>query len=63
MSDIRRGEMDRRRFLTYAAGAALGAAAGVRSARVGAAPPDPAKVPSYHEKMEYRRLGKTEMWV
>jgi aryl-alcohol dehydrogenase-like predicted oxidoreductase len=55
--------MNRRHFLQRTAGAALGAAAGMAAARAAAVPPDPSKVRSYNEKMEYRRLGKTDLWV
>ncbi len=56
-------EMDRRDFLQRTAGAALGAAAGMAAGKAAAAPPDPSKVRSYNENMEYRRLGKTDLWV
>jgi aryl-alcohol dehydrogenase-like predicted oxidoreductase len=55
--------IDRREFLTYTAGAALGAAAGMTASRAVAQPPDPAKILNYNPDMEYRRLGKTGLWV
>ncbi|MFQ6134064.1 MAG: aldo/keto reductase, partial [Armatimonadota bacterium] len=66
MSNADKAKMDRRGFLkTAAAGAALGAAGaslGGAAARA-ATPPDTSKVLNYNENMEYRRLGKTDLWV
>ncbi len=53
-------KLTRREFVQVsAASAAVAAAAGT----AGAAKIDPKKIPSYNPKMEYRRLGKTEMMV
>ncbi|HOD80935.1 MAG: Aldo/keto reductase family protein [Planctomycetes bacterium ADurb.Bin126] len=58
-------DLSRRDFLQTTAAAA--AAAGVGSALPAMAADAPAmdksKVPSFNEKMEYRRLGKTNLWV
>lgn len=54
--------MSRREFLRTTAGSALAAvAAGTASAQPPV--PDPTTIRSYNENMEYRRLGKTELWV
>ncbi|MBM3472547.1 MAG: aldo/keto reductase [Armatimonadetes bacterium] len=63
MSQRKRKPIDRREFLTYTTGAALGAAAGVSASRAAAQPPDPAKILNHNPDMEYRRLGKTGLWV
>jgi len=55
--------MDRRDFLKTTAGVALGATAGMAAGRATAGPPDPSQVRSYNENMEYRRLGKTDLFV
>ena len=53
-------KLTRREFVQVSAAAtAITAATGA----AGAAKLDPKKIPSYNEKMEYRRLGKTEMMV
>ncbi|MCL5099048.1 MAG: aldo/keto reductase, partial [Candidatus Omnitrophica bacterium] len=53
--------ISRREFLGDSALLTAGLAAGLR---LGAAPPvPPGKIPSYNEKMEYRRLGKTDLIV
>jgi len=53
-------KLTRREFVQVsAAAAAITAATGA----AGAAKLDPKKIPSYNEKMEYRRLGKTELMV
>ncbi len=54
--------MSRRDFLRRSvAGGALAAA--TARAAAAPAPPDTTKIPSYNENMEYRRLGKTDLWV
>jgi len=63
MPDRQMSGMDRRRFLKYTAGAAAGAAAALQAAPSSAATPDPTKILSYNPNMEYRRLGKTDLWV
>jgi len=55
-------EMNRRDFLRTTAGGALAALA-LGKARADEPPPDTSKIRSYNENMEYRRLGKTDMWV
>lgn len=60
----RRDGMNRRDFLK---GVAAGAIVGAMSEQLGevpaAPPPQPSKIPSYNPNMEYRRLGKTGLWV
>ena len=63
MCDSPRSGLDRRDFLKVTAGAAIGAAAALQPGTASAAAPDPAQIRSYNENMEYRRLGKTDMWV
>ncbi len=64
MSDNR---VSRREFVqdtaAAAAGAALGAGVIGKAARAAAEPPDPTKTRSYHENMEYRRLGRTNLMI
>ena len=55
--------MDRRRFLRTAAGAAVGAVAGLQAGRARAAKPEPSRILNHNDQMEYRRLGKTDLWV
>ncbi len=57
-----RRQMHRRDFLRTTACGALAAAA-LRGARAEETPPDPGTIPSYNENMEYRRLGRTDLWV
>ena len=55
-------DLSRREFMQHsAAAAAAGVAVGAGLA--GAAEVDKSKILSYNEKMEYRRLGKTGLWV
>jgi aryl-alcohol dehydrogenase-like predicted oxidoreductase len=57
-------DISRRRFMGRgAAAAAAGLAAGEALAVNEDGPPPTDKVLSYDERMEYRRLGKTEQWV
>ena len=49
-----------------AAGAAVGAGLADKKAEAAketAGPSDPMKTRSYNENMEYRRLGRTELWI
>ena len=60
--------LTRREFMREgAAAAAVGLAAGLTAAKVEAAPTDKQaqirKTRSYNQEMEYRRLGKTGLWV
>ena len=55
--------MDRRDFLkSLAVGTAVGGVA-ASSASHAATPPDTRAVLNYNENMEYRRLGKTDLWI
>jgi len=62
MSDAKRESIGRRDFLKHAAAGAALAAGGKRLVDA-AAPADTSKILNYHENMEYRRLGKTDLWV
>lgn len=62
MSQESPANMDRRAFLKHAAAGAALAAGGSQLASA-AVPPDISKVLNYNENMEYRRLGKTDLWV
>ena len=54
-------DLTRRKFMQHSAAAAAGLAAGVELA--GAAKTDKTKTRSYNANMEYRRLGRTELWI
>ncbi len=62
MSDAKQEGIGRRDFLKHAAAGAALAAGGKRLAAA-AAPADTSKILNYNEHMEYRRLGKTDLWV
>ena len=66
VSDKKDG-ISRREFMRDGAAAAAGLAAGLTAAKVEAAPTDKQaqirKTRSYNQEMEYRRLGKTGLWV
>jgi len=56
----------RRTFVSSSTAAAAGAAVGVSAvgkAERAVASPEAKKTRSYHAEMEYRRLGKTDLWV
>jgi len=57
-------DLSRRQFVQTAAtaGAAIGTGL-IRLPSAAAAPPDPKTIPSYHENMEYRRLGRTGLML
>jgi len=55
--------MNRREFLRTTSSGALAAMALGRSVGAEEPPPEPTAIPSYNEQMEYRRLGRTDMWV
>lgn len=63
VSKRNRKGMCRREFLACAAGAAVGAAAGLSAGGTGAQMPDSSTILNYNKDMEYRRLGKTNLWV
>jgi aryl-alcohol dehydrogenase-like predicted oxidoreductase len=59
-------QLTRRQFIRDSAAAAAAVAAGLSAADgspAGAAQDDARKTRSYNEQMEYRRLGKTGLWV
>ncbi len=63
MSDAR---VSRREFVQDAAAVAAGTALGASGAEATAAPaqtPDPRKTRNFHENMEYRRLGRTNLML
>ncbi|GAB6164181.1 L-glyceraldehyde 3-phosphate reductase [Thermostilla marina] len=62
MSDA---NLNRRQFVQGTAAAAAAATAAGRAAEAAAAPDagDPTKTRSYNENMEYRRLGRTGLWI
>jgi aryl-alcohol dehydrogenase-like predicted oxidoreductase len=59
------GAMTRREFTTAGSLLAAGALAGARALQAADASPkpDPSKILGYNEKMGYRRLGKTDLWI
>ncbi|WP_347244103.1 aldo/keto reductase [Thermogutta sp.] len=59
-------ELNRREFVRITTTAATAAAAGLSAASGSANPTDrgdPTKTRSYNENMEYRRLGRTNLWL
>jgi len=62
MSDHNPSGMDRRDFLKRVAAGTVAGGMGASLARA-AQPPDPSEILNYNEKMEYRRLGKTDLWL
>jgi len=63
MTPLERRAMDRRDFLKCAAGATVASAIGLQAGLGHAAKPDPATIRNHNPNMEYRRLGKTDLWV
>jgi aryl-alcohol dehydrogenase-like predicted oxidoreductase len=63
MADGKPSDVGRRDFLRRAAAGAALAAGSMRAATAAAKLPDASKIRSYNENMEYRRLGKTDLWV
>jgi len=55
--------MARRDFLKCAAGATVASAIGLPAGLAHAGKPDPATIRNHNPNMEYRRLGKTDLWV
>ena len=62
-----RKPISRREFVkdstAAAAGAAVGAGIAGKALGAEAAPSDPTKTRSYNPNMEYRRLGRTDLWI
>jgi aryl-alcohol dehydrogenase-like predicted oxidoreductase len=58
-------QLSRREFVRDTAALAAGAAmaASMAGTSQAADPPDPKKIPNYHENMEYRRLGRTNLML
>jgi aryl-alcohol dehydrogenase-like predicted oxidoreductase len=63
MSETTRSPIDRRQFLKQAAAGAAVGVTGANLARAATPRPDASKILSHNENMEYRRLGKTDLWV
>jgi len=58
----RNDKISRRNFVKQGTFAALASTASVRGSTV-KSPADPSKIRNYNPNMEYRRLGKTNVWV
>lgn len=65
-----RDSVTRRKFVKDSAAVAAGAAVGAglagekaEAAKKETVPSDPTKTRSYNENMEYRRLGRTDLWI